>query len=212
MSAPFAKMLQGPPGTTETSPQALILDRQNNVVYSTGDMQVTSVLETAIFESIAQTALTNVTTAQNLFSKTMNKGILNYQNRILEISGAVIYTSPGTTTPTLTIAVTLGGTTLCSITTSAISSTASTNMPLNFWFTIMTASTGTAGTIESHGQVNVNLSANTPAAAITSFNDTNSAVSSAINLTSALALNVTVSASSTVTSVQLRQLQVELIN
>ena len=212
MSAPFAKIIQGPPGTTETSPQALVLDRQNNVVYSVGDSQATSVLETAIFESIAQTALANVTTAQNLFSKALNKGLLNYQNRIIEISGYLIYTTPGTTTPTLTIAVTLGGTTMVSITTAALSATASTNMPVNFWFTIMTATTGASGTIEAHGMVNANISANTPAAAVASYSDTNSAVSSAINLTSALTLNVTVAASSSVTSVQLRQLAVEVIN
>jgi hypothetical protein len=210
--APFAQITQGPATLTgtNTNKQALILDRQNNIVDSVGDSGVAQTLQTAIVVQGAQTALTAVTTAQNLFSKVLNAGILNQVLRAVYISGSFIYTTPGTTTPTLTIAVTLGGVTLCTITTSALSATASTNMPVNFWFDLMTITTGATGTLETHGQVNANLSANTPSAAITSFNDVNTAVSGAVNLQSALTLNVTVAASSAVSSIQLRQFTVEV--
>jgi len=214
MSAPFAQISQGPfnPTGKNTNPQSIVLDRQNNIVSSVGDAEMEAALQSALFVVQAQTALTTITTAQNLFSKALNPGALNKVNRTILISGSVIYTSPGTTAPVLSFAVVLGGVTLCTITMGAISTTASTNMPINFWFELQTITTGTTATLETHGQVNANISANTPAAAVTTYNDTNTAVSSAVNLVSAATLSVTIASTLTLTSMQLRQMTIEVLN
>src|SRR5215472_15930447 len=207
------RITQGPSitGTNAYDSQALVLDVTNNILETSGTNRTMQAARTALIVLGAQTALSTVTTAQNLISKTLNAGVLNKALRTLLIQGSVIYTSSGTTTPTITIAVTLGGVSLCSITTAAVSSTASTNMPVQFEFQLQTATTGSSGTIESHGYVYANISANTPAAASGIYCDTNTAVSSSDNLASALALAVTVAASSTITSVQLRQASVECV-
>jgi hypothetical protein len=212
--APFAQITQAPPNPTgqNTNQQALIFDRKSNIVESVGDAALAAALQTALFIQTAQTALSAITTAQNLFNKTLALGVLNKLNRTIAVSGSLIYTTPGTTTPTMTIALVLGGVTLCTITTAALSATASTNMPVQFSFIFTVASTGSSGTIEAHGFINANISANTPAAASNTYNDTNVAVSSAVNLTSALALQIQISASLAITSAQLRQLAIEVTN
>jgi len=194
------------------SPGTLVLDATNDILETVGNTRIQSADRTCLFFPLgSQTALSNVTTAQNLISKTLAAGCMNKITRTLIIRGSVIYTSPGGSTPTMTFAVTLGGVALVSITTGAINTTASTNMPVQFEFTIQTASTGSAGTIESHGRVEANLTANTPAAAPTPALDTNTAVSAAVNLTTALALLVTVAASGTVTAVQLKLATIEVV-
>lgn len=192
--------------------EALVLDVSNNILETSGNTHVMTACQTALFLFAAQTALVTITTAQNMISKTLNAGVLNKANRMIRIRGSLIYTSPGTTTPTMTIAVTLGGVALCSITIGAISATASTNMPIQFEFFLLTVGTGSAGTIESHGRVDANITAATPNAALTTYSDTNTAVSAAVNLTTALALLVTVAASLTVTSAQLRLGIVDVLN
>jgi hypothetical protein len=214
MSGPFAQITQGPANTSgkNTNQQALVFDRQNNVVSSVGDAGTEQAHQTSMAVLNAQTALTAITTAQNLLSVTLNKGFLNRLARTLLVSGSIIYTSPGTTTPTISIAVKLGSVTLCTITTAAISSTASTNMPIQFAFQLDVAAIGASGTIEAHGQVSANLSANTAAAAITTFLDTNTAPSSAVDLTTSLALAVTIASSGAgITGAQLRQATLELV-
>lgn len=214
MSAPFAQITKGPSNTTgkNFSPQSLSLDSQNNILASVGDSGQEQVHQTALKILNAQTALTAITTAQNLINFALNKGVLNRLNRTLLISGSLVYTSPGTTTPTISIAIALGATVLCTITTAAISSTASTNMPIQFAFQLDVASVGAAGTLETHGQVSANITANTPAAAISTFLDTNTAVSSAVDLTSQLALTVTIASSGAgITGATLRQATVELV-
>ena len=159
MSAPFAQITQGPATATGQNPnkQALILDRLNNITESVGDGGQAQALQTALLVLTAQTALTTITTAQNLINLALNAAVLNKQNRTLLISGSLIYTTPGTTTPAASLALVLGGVTLCTITLATMSATASTNMPINFWFELTIASTGSSGTVESHGQVNANL-------------------------------------------------------
>jgi hypothetical protein len=210
--AQFAQITNGPtPNATCTSRPGLYFDQANNIVASCGKSSSLQTHQTALLAIPAQTALTSVTTAQNLFSLSLGAGLQNILPRTLQICGAGVYTSPGTTAPTLTLAATEGGITPVTITTAALSTTASSNMPFNFCFWVETASTGSSGTLEAHGNVNANISANTPAAAATVYNDTNHAVSSAINLTAANTLAVTVAASSTLTSVQLRYATVEVI-
>jgi hypothetical protein len=212
-SMSFAQITSGPATATgqNTNKGALIFDKTSNIVESVGDAGLAAANQTALYILTAQTALSNVTTAQNLFNQTLNRSVLNKLNRTLQIAGTLLYTTPGTTTPTLTIALVLGGVTLCAITVSALNTVASTNMPVQFYFEIMTASTGNAGTIEAHGFVNANISANTPGASVTTFNDTNIAVSAPVNLMTALPLQVQVSASSAITSIQLRQFSVEVV-
>lgn len=217
-AAQFAGVTNGPSTSTacQNSP-GLYIDQQNGIVSTCGSAHVLQAHETALAVLTAQTAVTSVTTAQTIGSVALNANAQNVVGRTLRICGFGIYTSPGTTTPTLTIALTEGGITPVSITTAAVSSTASTNMPFRFCFTVTTASISTSaspattGTLEAHGFLNANISANTPAAALADYSDTNTAVSSALNLFSANTLAVTVAASSTITSVQLRQMTVELV-
>jgi hypothetical protein len=193
---------------TDTDKGALIADVQNGVVEMVDGSGNTHGLETTLGLLQAQTALSTITTAQTLFSQAFPAGALNKKNRTLFISGTVIFTvSAGT--PTATIAITLGGVTLCTITTAALA--ASTNGQIQFQFTLSVASTGASGTLEAHGAVSAQLSA-TLGTAVPQYLDQNIAVSSAVNLTSALTLAVTIAASTTMASAQLRQGQVEVVN
>jgi hypothetical protein len=210
----FDQVTLGPSGTSGGNQNApgITLDQQNNIAATIGQSRTESVLQTALAVIQAQTALTNITTAQNLFSKALNAWLLNRVGRTLLITAQLIYTSPGTTTPTITIALTLGGVTLCTITTAAISSTASTNMPVYVQFYATVVTTGATATLEVHGQVTANISANTPAAAAATYVDTNTAVSSAVNVTTALTLLLTIAASSALTSAQLRFATIEVVS
>jgi hypothetical protein len=215
MSAPFAQISQGPlnPTGLNTNPQALILDRQNNIVSSVGDSGMEEALEKLLSVAIEKTALTTITTAQTLFSKAMPANALNKKNRTLRVSGYLNYTSPGTTTPTITIALVLGAVTLCSITTAAISATASTSMPIWFQFDISVSATGSSGTFEAHGQLTANISANTPAAGTANYLDTNTAASSAVDLTAAQTLKTTIASSGAgISGAQLMLGEIELVN
>lgn len=214
-TAQFAQVVNGPnttnacPGST---PPVLIVDKLSNVVSSCGTSGTAQAFETAVATFGAKTAVTTVTTAQTMASVTMTAGLQNFPTRTLRICGSGIYTTPGTTTPAMTILITEGGITPVSITTAALSATASTNMPFQFCFNITTGTLGATGTVEAHGRLTVNVSDNTPAAAAVSYLDTNTAVSSALNLNAANTLAVKVSADSAISSVQLRQLTVELIS
>lgn len=211
--AQFAGVTSGPNTNTACqSAPALYFDQQNSVLSTCGTTHIASVNQKAMATFSAQTAVTTVTTAQTMASLALNANMQNVAGRTLRICGYGIYTSPGTTTPTLTFQITEGGVTPVAITTAGVSSTASTNMPFNFCFDLTTVATGTSGTLEAHGAVSCNITANTPAAAQATYQDTNTAVSSAINLFNANTLAVQVAASSTITSVQLRQLTIELIS
>jgi hypothetical protein len=210
MASPFAKTTFGPPapGITDTDKGALIADVLNGVVEMVDNNGNTHGIETMLQLLQAQTALTTITTAQTLFSRALPAGALNKLNRTILITGTVIFTV-GAGTPTCTIAITLGGVTLCTITTAALA--VSTNAQLVFQFTLSVASVGASGTLEAHGSVSVQLSG-TLGTAIPQYFDQNIAVSSAVNLTSALTLAATIAASTTMASAQLRQGLVEVVN
>lgn len=159
----------------------------------------------------AQTALTAITTAQTMFSTKLAAGLLNVLGRTLRIRGSLVYSTTSTNVATLTIAVKLGTVTLFTITTDASNTAASTNLPVEFELTIATAATGASGTLEVHGSVDANLGT-AATAAVSRYLDGNAAVSSAVNLTSALTLAVTIAASAAVPSATLRQLVIEVIN
>lgn len=217
-AAQFTGVINGSSTSTQcASAPGLYLDQQNSVLMACGNGHVLQPAQTTLAVFPEQTAVTAVTTAQTLASLALNANLQNVLGRMLKVCGAGVYTSPGTTAPTLTLAVTEGGITPVSITTAGVSTTASTNMPFNFCFTIATAAISTAaspattGTLEAHGVLSANITANTPAAAAASYLDTNTAVSSALNLFSSNTLAVTVAASSTMTAVKLLQMTVELV-
>lgn len=210
MSAPFAQITQGPATATGNNPnkQALLLDRQNTIVEVVGDAGLAMAVQTALLVQGAQTALTAITTAQNLINVALPAGALNKLLRTLEISGTVIFTV-ATGTPTVTLNLKLGSVTLCTIASAALQ--AVTAGQLQFLFTLGIASAGSSGTIESHGLISVQLGGTT-APAVAAFADTNAAVSSAVNLTSALALTLNIVGSTAIASAQLRQSQILVIN
>jgi hypothetical protein len=210
MSGPFSQITSGPPVASgvNTNKQSLIFDKASGIVEAVPDSGTTQALETAILILLAQTALSTITAAQNLFSQTLNQGVLNKSKRTIRIGGSIIFTTAGT--PQITIAVKLNAVTLVSIQTPAIGN-AQTNGQINFEFWITVATTGSGGTLEAHGAIGVQ-GGSTLAVAIPQYADQNVAVSSAVDLTSALALALTIAASSTVSSAQLRNAVVEIVN
>jgi hypothetical protein len=207
----FDLITTGPVSPTGAAPQAapngLILDQQNNIMSSVGKSGVAQAAQNALAIIQAQTALATITAAQALFTQALNAYFLNLKGRTLQITGFGVYTTPAGT-PTMTIALTLGGVAICSITTAATAGSG-TNIPFQFQFTLSTATAGAAGTIESHGSLTVGITA-VAAAAVVDYVDTNIAVSAAFNLTAALALAVTIAGSTTITSAQLRLATIEV--
>lgn len=203
------RIVSGMPTGQYDSPGALIADQISGllaVVTKTG-----IVVGSARLANIPQqTALTAITTAQNLLSQVIGAGALNLVGRTLRVKGSVIYSTTSTNVATITIALKLGSVTLCTITTAATNTAASVGLPLQFDFTLTVVSTGTAGTIQSHGQVTVNIgTVAAPSTAI--YLDTNSGVSSAVDLTIAETLTVTIAASAAVPSAQLLSASIDLL-
>ncbi len=210
MSGAFAKTTFGPPapGTTDTDKGALIADVQTPAVEMVDTQGNTHGIESTLLLLQAQTALATITTAQNLFTLAFLAGALNKTNRAIRVSCTLVFTV-STGTPTVAIAIKLGTVTLATITSAALQ--AVTNGQVAFEFLISVASTGSSGTLETHGEISVQLGAtNTPAMA--QYNDINTAVSSAVNLTSALTLAATIVGSTTIAAATVRQALVELVN
>jgi len=209
----FAQQTSGPATSTgkNTNIGDLIQDRANNIVESVGATGLAAALRSNFGILGPQTALTAITTAQTLASFALGAQMLNKLNRTVEINGSLIYSTTIANVATLTIAVKLGAVTLCTITTTASNTAASTNLPVQFSFTLQTTTTGTSGAIEAHGFINANLGT-AAAGAATQFLDTNTAASSAVNLNIAQTLTVTIAASAAVPSAQLRQLTAEVVN
>lgn len=217
--AQFATITNGPStSTTCSSNPSLTFDAQNNVVSSCGNSHTLGTMETALGTFNAQTAVTTVTTAQTMASLALNANAQNVLGRTIRVCASGVYTTAGTTTPTLTFSIIEGGITPWTVTTGATSATASTNLQWSFCTDITTAAISTAaspsttGKLEAHGLLRANVSANLPGAALTTYADQNTDVSSAINLFTANTLAVQVAASGTVTSVQLRQMTIEVVS
>lgn len=216
----FAQQTSGPATSTgqNTNIGALVQDRANNVVETVGVGGIAQALRSPLGSTAGnigvlgpQTALTAITTAQTLASFALGAQLLNKLNRALEIEGELIYSTTSGNVATLTLALALGAVSLCSITTAATNTAASTNLPVRFKFTLQTTKTGTSGTLEVHGRVDANIGT-AAAAAIASYLDTNTAASSAANLNIAETLTLTIAASAAVPSAQLRQLVAEVVN
>lgn len=196
----------GPPsatGTNATNQKAIVLDQTNGVLYSSGASRQLMTAMSAPLVLTSQTPLTNVTTARQLLSYGFNAGALNVIGRKIRVKGRLLYNTTAANVATITIAVTLGGVGVCSITTAATNTAASTNLPIQFEFELTTATLGATATIEAHGKVDANIGT-VASAAVATYLDGNSAVSGAVNLTAAATLAVNISASAALPAVGLR--------
>lgn len=211
MSGPFAKTILGPPAPlgTDTSKGALLGDVQNGVAEMVDGAGNTHGIESTLKAFIPQTALTTVTTAQNFFSVALNAFQFNKLGRLFQVTGQAVFTTANAAT--FTIALTLGGVTLCSIVAGAATAAAITNGQLYFNFVCIVVTTGASATLETHGSISVQLSGTTTTA-VPQYMDGNTAVSSAVNLTAAANLIANVAASAAVSSITLRQCWLEVIN
>ena len=214
MSGPFAKTTLGPPAPagTDTSKGGMIADVQNGIAETVDSSGNTHGVQSSYLILLAQTALTTITTAQNLISQAFLAQALNKLKRTLQVSGALVYTSPGTTGVTLTFVLKLGSVTLATVVLPTGNTAARTNAPIQFQFTIQVASTGASGTLEAHGNVAADLNA-AAASGVTECFDATTGVSSAVDLTAAQTLTLSIACSGvTLTSATLRAAQIEIIN
>lgn len=207
--AQFGAVSNGPISGQCYAP-TLGLDKANGILYACGVNGVWNSQEVTLYSLPAQTTVTAVTTAQAIATfPALNTNFQNVAGRLLQVCGQGVFTTAGTSTPTLTFALTEGGITPVSITTAATSATAGTNLPFQVCFNLTTVATGATGTLEAHGSLSANIA--TAGSAISTFLDTNTAVSSAINLTASNTMAITVAASAAVTSVTLRQVWLEVL-
>lgn len=207
------RITHGPVNSAGTNPfdtQALILDVDNDILEISGKAQTRHALRKAITILQEQTALTAITTAQALLAKALNAGAMNVANRTVRVRGRIIYSTTSANVATITLALVLGGVTLCSITTAATNTAASTGLPIDFDFVFSVATTGATPNIESHGSVRANIGT-VAAAAIAEYLDTNAAVVAGPSLIAQQTLQVTIAASAAVPSAQLLFSETELI-
>lgn len=194
------------------SPGALVLDAANNVLYTTSNSKTLRSLHKNMDTIPPQTALTAITTAQNLLSVNLPAGYMSLVGRTVRVKLWLIYSTTIANVATLTFALVIGGVTVCTITTAATNTAASSNLPVQIEFEFQVQAAGAAGTVEAHGKVDANIGT-AAAAAIASYLDTNTAVSSAINLIAApTTLAVTIAASAAVPSAQVRMAEIQLFS
>lgn len=145
------------------------------------------------------TATANSTSEQTLMELTLGAGYFNTLGQPFLFNAAGVFSTPVAQTPTITLKTKLctvsgcgSGTvvTLISIITTATLAS-STNNNWNFSFLGYTQTVGASGKLEIHGPLSIDLGAlSTSADSI--FNDTNTAASSAIDLTGTLFVDFTV--------------------
>ena len=158
----------------------------------------------------ATTALATITSAQTFASIPLAANVQNSAGKVIRITGHGVFTTSNA--GTITLAVTEGGITPISVAGSANTAASETGAQFSFDYYITTASTGTAGTLESHGQFCDQLSG-TLSTAMVCTNDQNTAVSASIGLTTANTLAITFAVSgSGFSSATLRDAQVWLLN
>lgn len=185
--------------------KALVLDQTNGVLYVSGSANNRKLMAAmgAPLVLSSQPAITAITTAQGLLAFAFGAGALNVTRRKIRVRGVAIYSTTAANVATISFALTLGGVTLCTITTAATNTAASTNLQIQFEFELTVVTIGATATIESHGRLDANIGTAAAAAAAT-YLDTNVAVSAAVNLTAAATLGVTIAASAAIPSAQLR--------
>jgi len=157
------------------------------------------------------TVAANVATDQNLMSASVPAGTLNRLGRSLRVWCAGVFTTPAAETTTITFKVKFGALTLLSIAVPSQSFTA-TNNQFNISGVLSIQTAGATGVFETHGNLVVDLGiGNLVPDSI--FADTNTAVSSTVDLTAAQTLQVTVAygTASTSNSTTQRQMVLETI-
>jgi hypothetical protein len=200
----------GPPTAAQLfGTEGIVLDQANSAMYVFGASRTPNLLRSALKVLGIQTALTAITTAQNLLTYAFGAGALNIVGRTVVVKGSAIYSTTSANVATITIALTLGGVTLCTITTAATNTAASANLPIQFEFTCVVTATGASGTFISTGSVKADIGT-AAASAIAEYLATNTAVSSGVNLLTAETLAVTIAASAAVPSATLLNATVEL--
>ena len=199
----------GPVTTAFDSPGAIVVDPVAGTLSIVTKTQAIQLASTRLLTLQEQTALSAITAAQTVLSYAFPAGFLNIKNRTVRIRGSLIYSTTITNVATISLALKLGSVTLCTITTAATNTAASTNLPIQFEFRLSVATIGAAATIESHGKVDANIGT-AAAGALTSYGDTNTAVSGAVDLTVAETLTVTIAASAAVPSAQLLLASIDL--
>jgi hypothetical protein len=154
----------------------------------------------------------NSTSAQNLMSWAVPAGGLNKLLKSLRVFCRGLYTTQSAQTPTMTFTLKLGSVTLATwLTTATTASVTNLAWQIEAWLT--TATIGASGNLEGHGQLQVRLG--TGAGASTDFLDTNTAVSSNLDLTASQTLQLTVTFSTNAASANScsqRQMIVEVMN
>jgi len=201
---------QAGPITANSTQAALAIDTASDVLYVCPGGPCQSIAQTLSVQT-AQTALTNVTSAQTMFSVSLKQGVMNVVGRTLRVCGEAMF-SNGATTPAITIGVKIGSSVTPVSATSASNANSNTNAPLNFCFNITTNATGASGTDEAHGWLtDATAAAWSAGTAVATYVDGNTAVSSTYDHTAANTLAVNISSTATLTSVTPRHLFVELI-
>jgi hypothetical protein len=171
-----------------------------------GDMTTTGCTANAVTSTSPVTVSAAVATDQQLMELSLTAGYLNSLGRPFTIFGAGVYSLP-VSTPTMTYKIKLCTVSGCGsgtvVTLISILTTASvgnvTTVPWNLNTVATTNATGATGNLEVHGRLSIDLGA-AAATADTVFNDTNTAVSSNIDLTAALFVDFTVAFSTSSTS------------
>lgn len=172
----FATISNGPSAPTDANPAAapngLSFDQENNILAFVGKAGTENVAQMRLAASGSQPPLSAITTAQTLVSYALNAGLLNRKGRKLMVRGKLVYNTTSANVATITIALTLGGVTLCTITTAATNTAASTNLPVSFEFLLKVTSTGVAAAIFTHGEVKADIGT-AASTAIAHFLDSN---------------------------------------
>lgn len=205
-------VVQGPPTSAQLfGTEGLVLDAVNSNLYVFGKSRVPVLVGSTLNVVPPQTALSAITSARQLFTYVFGAGVLNVVGRTFVVSGTMIYSTTAANVATISIALLLGpGSALATITTAATNTAASTNLPIQFSFTVTVLSTGSAGTLLAVGNVNANIGT-AASGALTAFGSTTTGASAAVNLLTAENLSVTIAASAAVPSAQLLNATVELV-
>lgn len=166
---------------------------------ASGDMTTTACTINSVTSTTPVTVNANSTSDQQLMELSLTAGYLNSLGRPFDFFGAGVYTTQTAQTPTLEFKIKLctvsgcgSGTvvTLVDITSGATTA-ASSNISWNLRTLGTTAATGATGNLELHGDAHLDLGSALSTAS-TVYNDTNTAVSSNIDLTAALFVDFTV--------------------
>lgn len=193
------------PGTQAAVNGGQAIPATNTAAYPSGIPEL-------VCNMLPQTARATITTIQPLGSCVLQPNIQNTIGRVLHIKGYGVFTS-GAQTGTMTISMTEGGITPCTVTSPAIITGGQTNSQFSFECYLSTNSTGSAATLTGVETLGVNLAtANNVLPLSINQDNIHGVASSAINLTVTNTLVANITMSSSTTSAQLTSAFVYLEN